>query len=259
MSVRGRETIASEQDVPVSEEGVLALLYAAGRRPSLSDVRRAGESSGAFALTFDAGAGGDWIWAELLITGLAFELGGLAPGHGEPLPPVVHRFGLAPGWSGEGLDAVVLRPGPHLAGAAAMMPVVRGCVALASSLANHTGALAVVWIPARSAMAPNYFEAVTEEWLGGGPFPALGLTALVQGAEGIESEGLAFFTGQEIEIVADTAGDPARAGRIAVRMVDVLVEHDPLVVPTRLTGPAGEPLLAEPVGEGDRIRVRLRG
>ncbi|MDP3674169.1 MAG: hypothetical protein Q8R44_03615 [Novosphingobium sp.] len=244
--------------MPTSEDGVLALLYAAGRRPSLNDVRGAGETSGAFTLTFDPGEDGDWVWAELLITGLTFELGGLAPGQGEPVPLVDHRFGLVPGWSSEGMDAVVLRPGPHLAGAAAMLPVVRGCVALASSLANQTGALAVVWIPARSAMATNYFEAVVEEWLGGGAFPALGLTALVQGAAGIESCGLAFFTGQEIEVVADFAGDPACAGRIAVRMVDLLVGQDPLVAPGLLTGPAGELLQAEPVGEGDRIRVRLR-
>ena len=53
------------------EQAVLAVLYTAGRRPSIDAVRLAGEATGAFALTFDPGecAG----WAELLVTGLTFE------------------------------------------------------------------------------------------------------------------------------------------------------------------------------------------
>ena len=226
------------------------MLYAPGRRPSLDDVRRAGEASAAFAVTYDPGEGAEW--AELLVTGLTFELSGLAPGPDEATPPIAHRFGLADDWQSEGLEAVLLRPGGHLAGAAAMLPVVRGCVALAAALATHTGAAAVVWIPARSAMAPDYFAAVIGDWLGGGAFPALGLTALVPGGSGITSEGLAFFTGQELEVSGD---DLAQAGRIAVRMVHTLVDHGPLAAPIRLAGPEGEPLLAEPSGDGSRVRV----
>ena len=235
--------------MPGSEEGVLALLYAAGRRPSVDDVRRAGEASGVFAITFDSDE--EPGWAELLVTGLTFEVRGLAPNGGEPVPPIAHRFGLENTWSGDAMEAVVVRPGAHLAGAAAMLPVVRGCVALAAALAEQTDAAAVVWIPARSAMATDYFGSVIADWLGGGAFPALGLTALVPTATGIESEGLAFFTGQELEVVAD----PGRTGRIAVRMVDLLVGHGPLTAPTPLTGPEGEPLLAEPVGDGSKVRV----
>ena len=239
--------------MPGSEEGVLALLYAAGRRPSVDDVRRAGEASGVFAITFDSDE--EPGWAEVLVTGLTFEVRGLAPGEGEPVPPTAHRFGLESTWSGDAMEAVVVRPGAHLAGAAAMLPVVRGCVALAAALAEQTDAAAVVWIPARSAMGADYFGSVIADWLGGGAFPALGLTALIPSESGIESEGLAFFTGQELEVVADPGSDPGRAGRIAVRMVHLLVGHGPLTAPTPLTGPEGEPLLAEPVGDGSKVRV----
>lgn len=239
--------------MPGSEEGVLALLYAAGRRPSVDDVRRAGEASGVFAITFDSDE--EPGWAEVLVTGLTFEVRGLAPGKGEPVPPIAHRFGLESARPDEAMEAIVIRPGAHLAGAAAMLPVVRGCVALAAALAEQTDAAAIVWIPARSAMATDYFGSVIADWLGGGAFPALGLTALVPTATGIESEGLRFFTGQELEVVADPGSDPARAGRIAVRMVHLLVGNGPLTAPTPLTGPEGEPLLAEPVGDGSKVRV----
>lgn len=241
--------------MPASEEGVLALLYAAGGRPSADDVRRAGENSGAFALTFDPGEAPGW--PEVLITGLAFELGGLAPGAGVGVPPVAHRIGLEGARQDDNLEAVVLRPGPHLAGAAAMLPVVRGCTALAAALAEHTGAVAVVWIPARSAMGVGHFGAMIADWLNGGAFPALGLTALTPNAAGIASEGMAFFTGQELQVLADTAADRRHLARIAVRLVHLLVQHGPLIAPTALTGPEGESLMAEPVDAGQTVRVRF--
>ena len=248
----GRETSIVGEDLPVPEQAVLAVLYAPGRRPSIADVRLAGDASGAFAMSYDPGEGADW--AELLITGLTFEVAGLGPEGGAPVPPVAHRFGLAREWRADALEAVILRPGEHLAGAAAMVPVVRGCVALGAALAAQTDAVAVVWIPARSAMAPDYFAATIGDWLGGGAFPALGLTALVPGEAGMASEGLAFFTGQEIDV---RASEPVQASRIAVRLIHTLVDHGPLTAATSLTGPDGESLVAEP-GDGSRVRVRIR-
>ena len=237
---------------------MLAVLYPPGQRPSLDAVRRAGEASAAFAVSHDPGENAGW--AELLITGLTFDVSGLAAGPGEALPQVAHHFGLtAPQASGEaageGLEALLLRPGTHLAGAASMLPVVRGCVALGSALATATGAAAVVWIPARTAMTTEYFAGVVGDWLGGGAFPALGLTAVVPGGAGMVSEGLAFFTGQEIEICGDNR---AHAGRIAVRMVHALVGHGPLTAPAELTGPDGESLRAEPSADGSTVSVTLR-
>lgn len=244
-----------EDDLPAPEGGLFALHYAGGQRPSLVDLRRAAEASGEFAVTFEPGA--DAGWAELLITGLTFDVAGLAPGSAEPMPAIAHRFGLADAWSEVTHEAIVIRPGAHLAGASAMLPVVRGAAALAAALAVQTGAAAVAWIPARSAMGRDYFGAVIGEWLGGGAFPALGLTALVPSAAGLESEGLRFFTGAELEVVAAPVGDLARAGRVAMRMIHQLVSHGPLTAATRLTGPDGELLLAEPVDGGSKVRIGL--
>ena len=152
---------------------MLAVLFVPGQRPSLGAVRAAGEASGAFAVSHDPGAAAGW--AELLVTGLTFDVTGLAPGKGEAVPSIAHRFGFASNEAaGDGLEAVFLRPGAHLAGAVAMLPVVRGCVALGSALATGTGAAAIVWIPARAAMATDYFTDVVADWLGGGAFPRSG-------------------------------------------------------------------------------------
>jgi hypothetical protein len=235
---------------------VLALLYAAGERPAVMDLRRAAEASGGFAVTF--APEGEPGRAEVLITGLAFELSGLAPGEGEPIPAIAHRFGFEDSLPDTGWEAIVLRPGPHLAGAAAMLPVVRGCVALAAALAKETHAGAVAWLPARSAMGSDYFAAVVADWLNGGAFPVLGLTALVRGGSGFASEGLAFFTGQELDLIASPGGEPAQTGRIAIRLIDLLAAHGPVTAPIQLAGPDGEPLLAEPMIDGSRVRVELR-
>lgn len=232
---------------------MLAVLYERGQRPSIDAVRHAADASGAFALSHDPG--GDAGWAEALVTGLTFDLCGLAPGAGEAVPPIAHRFGLTPDWRGDALEAVLVRPGAHLAGAAAMLPVVRACVALGAALAGQTGAVAVVWIPARSAMTPDYFAGAVADWQGGGAFPALGLAALVADRAGMTSEGLAFFTGQEIEVCGS---DRSHAGRIAVRLIHGLVSHGPLLVPTDLTGPDGERLRAQPSDDGCTVRVSLR-
>ena len=257
----GRKASTVDEDLPVPEPAVLAVLYAPGQRPSLGNVRRAGEASGAFAVSHDpgdeqGGPGDAAGWAELLITGLTFDVSGLAGARGEAAPPVAHRFGFAPDEAvAKGLEAVFLRPGAHLAGAAAMLPVVRGCVALGSALATGTGAAAVVWIPARTAMAPDYFAATIADWLAGGAFPELGLTAVVPEGSGIASEGLAFFTGQEIEVCGT---DLPHAGRIAVRLIHTLIGHGPLTASAQLAGPDGEPMLAEPTGDGRRVWVKPR-
>ncbi|MEO7385080.1 MAG: hypothetical protein ABIU18_09145, partial [Novosphingobium sp.] len=194
-----------------STVGLLALLYEAGRRPSIGDVRRAGEESGAFGVSFDPGEHEDW--AELLITGLTFEVAGLVPGEAAPAPEIAHRFGLDGAWPASALEAIVVRPGVHLAGAAAMLPVVRGAAALAAALADRTAAAAAVWIPSRSAMGADYFASVIADWLAGGAFPALGMIALVPSATGIVSEGLGFFTGQELDVETAEGRDIAQAGR----------------------------------------------
>ena len=156
--------------------------------------------------------------------------------------------------------AITLQPGPHLAEAAALLPVVRAVVMLGLELAALPGLLALSWNPAECWMAPDWFRKVAGDWLGGGPFPALGLTSLQRGADGaMTSRGLAFFTGQELLIPAAPGLAPADQARIAVRLINELVDHERLTGPTTLTGPGGERVVLTPLAGQGVLRVDIGG
>ena len=136
------------------------------------------------------------------------------------------------------------------------MPVVRVMTGLAAALLDLPEAQAVVWHPAGTAMAPEAFQQAIGAWLAGGAFPALGLTALVREADGVlRSEGLAFFTGQELRVEPTCGKTPSEAGKIAVRLVHRLVDSQPVLSRQIITGPNGERLIAEPREGGRVVRV----
>jgi hypothetical protein len=245
--------IAAPDHSTAPDEALLALLFAAGKRPSLADVRARAEAGGEFAISHVPPEGVGWV--EALVTGLTFEIHGLAPGEAEPARPVAHRYGLPSGWWEPKLEAVTVRPGPHLAAGAAMLPVVRGCVALGAALAALPGVEAAVWLPARVAMGVGYFRDVADAWRGGGPFPALGLAALGDASDGgLQTHGLGFFIGRELHVAPWPAAVGAELAKLAVRAVHALVESHPEPLPTQLAGPDGERLTLS--GEGPVLTLR---
>lgn len=270
----------------------MSLMFATGSRPSASDVKRlsgvaphpvpsvksaladaavpasdasvsggaAAGSPGAQEFLISLVPGGDAGWLELLANGLAFDMSGLAPG--DPAAPVeaAHLFALPQDISGFALEAVRLEPGPHIASAATLLPLVRTMAGLAATLAALPGVAAVCWHPARSWMDPRYFVRLVQGWLAGGAFPALGLTALDRSADGlIRSEGLACFIGQELVIDPQPGESPADSAKLAVRLIDSLVASGPLRAAQGLAGPRGEVLLAEPSADGCLVRIRRGG
>jgi hypothetical protein len=211
----------------------LFLLFPQGRRPSAPAVREALARSSVGQVSLDPGASeaipvaSDWL--EVVVNGLAFDILGLSPGQALSAPAPRHHFGCEPA-ALLGCEAIGLAPGPHLAGATNAMPVVRTLLRLASALASqwHT-ALGASWLPADSAMERDLFVNAIEAWLAGGPFPALGLTGVAQRGDGrLASEGLAFFTGQELLLDAQLGADRVAATRLLLRLVDNLVEQPPL-------------------------------
>ena len=247
----GRHAIAAHDTSPAPEEALLALLLEPGSRPSLAAVRGLADDHGGFMLSHvPAGEPG---WLEALVTGLTYEVHGLAPGPGEPARPVAHRYGLPAGWWDPRLEAVTLRPGPHLVAGAAMLPVVRGCLALGAALATLPGVAGAVWLPARAAMGANYFAQVAGDWLGGGAFPVPGLVALGDASDGgVETHGLAFFVGRELQVAPWPGASGAAVAKLVVRAVHALTEGT--TAPARLTGPDGEALSL--AVEGDALKLR---
>lgn len=208
---------------------LLSLVFALGTRPTVENMIELQPRSGAsgFAVTHHA-ANPDGTWAELLSSGLVFDCSGLPEGPAALRPITGHRLGLDRFPDGE---AIAIAPGPHIASGANLPPVVRALAGLGADLAHLPGVQAVCWEPAACWMAPAYFIQIVDDWLAGGPFPALGLTMLQRSNDGhIESQGLAFFIGQEFRIEPPPATSPDRLAQLAVRLINELIasgaQHD---------------------------------
>ncbi|MFM7377315.1 MAG: hypothetical protein ACKO1O_04165 [Erythrobacter sp.] len=191
---------------------------------------------------------GQLAWIELLRDGLTFDLSGLAPGPASAFPALAHRFDLPALPSPDDYEAMVLRPGPHLAEGAASLPLMRELLALGCDIVRQLDdVLAVGWGPAASAIGRRYFESVTSAWLDGGPFPALGLTAFTSTADpALESVGLAFWIGQELRIEPPLSADRVAATRLGIRLVNHLVLAGGLAEDDRIIAPDGSRLVLRP-------------
>lgn len=238
--------------------GVLSLLYAAGDRPTANDVARLldePEPAGQKARISHQPDGDDG-WLELLASGLTFDIAGLAPTAPKLPQPAAHLFGLSANTRNVALEAVTLTAGGHLAPGSAMLPVVKVMCGLGARLASLGNVRAIAWQPAESWMEPGYFTRIIASWMAGGAFPALGLTALERTDDGgLESQGLAFFSGQELRIEAREGEPSASTAKLAVRMIDLLVRQGRISESSVIPGPEGEELLAEPTFSGDVVRV----
>ena len=253
------------------------MLFAAGKRPSADNVEQAlalpdasqlssepprqghrgqGGHRGQIAARISSQRGRAEGWLEILANGLTFDLDGLEPGPPQATPDARHFFGLSRDAGSFEFEAVAMFPGPHLAGAAAMVPVVRTMAAVAGALAVELGALAVCWQPAGSWMDVQYFARVVEGWSTGGAFPALGLTGIERTQDGgVESDGLAFFIGQELRVEARRGEAAADTVKLAARVIDHLVNHGAISGREALVGPTGEALLVEPSADGRYVQV----
>ena len=137
-----------------------------------------------------------------------------------------------------------------------MLPVVRSLAWLAARLADLPGARAVAWHPARNWCEAAHFRDSVLRWIEGGVFPGLGLASLVPAPDGgLQSQGLALFTGQELRLEPELAEDRAAGAKIALRLMHWLVEHGRLDAPERLPGPDGQTLRLEPSENARFVRV----
>jgi hypothetical protein len=168
-------------------------------------------------------------------------------------------FGLSERDFGEELEAITLLPGIHLTGGHAMIPVVQAMLGLAGHVALPLDVVAVCWHPAQSWMEPQYFSRVALGWLSGGPFPALGLTALAHTVDGVRSEGLTFFSGQELLVRRRADESPADTAKLAVRFIDYVVANGPFRRELEFQGPDGELLRVVPGDFGKLATVERDG
>jgi len=239
----------------------ISLLFAAGHRPSADEFERllaSPELDGA-ASCVSFRPEDDEGWLELLVSGLTFDVLGLAQGDGAQMVDNAFRFGLSEQECAHPLEAVMIVPGEHIAGGANALPVVRALIGLAASIAMPLSAFAVCWNPVRSWMEPGYFVRISMNWLSGGAFPALGLTALEKlPGDDVLSHGLDYFIGQEFRLGARTEETPAETMKIAVRLIDYMVRRGPFTEIREVEGMAGETLVLDPGRSGDLVTVWRR-
>lgn len=235
----------------------VVLLFAQGQRPDVSAIQRLSVTQGQFAVTLTGQTSeDDLVWCELLANGLTFDLSGLAPGKPACQVQEGHTFALGNDFDPASCEGVLVVPGPHLASGTPMVPVLRCLAWLAAQLAQLDDIVAVAWCPAHTISEPAYFRDIVWRWIGGGPFPGLGLTALLPLDDGgLQSEGLALFTGQELWLCPDPEGDQQQLAKLALRLLHWLVEAGRLDQTTSLTGPSGETLILEPNADRGIVKV----
>lgn len=243
-------------------EAVLALVFADGTRPAADAVAALASGAAAtrpapgpsFTISHRPDPGEGWV--ELLTNGLTFDCRGLEPADSAQMPLAGTLIGLGQQPAG---GCITLAPGPHLTAGKGFVPIVRALAGLGARLAALPGVQAVVWQPARSWMAPDYFIKLMADWQSGGAFPALGLTTLQSEANGaMVSRGLELLIGQELRIEAGHNLTPAEVARIAVRLIHQLVNDGALAEAGEFTGPAGERIVAVPVRNAKQLRVMVQ-
>lgn len=230
-----------------------ALLLDPSVLPALSDLEAGSLRGSAFSVSHapDAAEG----WAEILRDGLTFDVRGLAGGPAQVLPSVKAGVGISPS-EVDGFCALALAPGPHLAGAQRLLPVIRVAANLLLDLARIGPAKAIAWLPAQLLIRVDLFERAVRPWLDGGPFPAPAFVALhADIAGGLRSAGLNFFIEQEFLLQSGAPENAGQLPRVAIRLIDWLVAHGPISSPTEAVL-AGTGAVFLEVEAGGRILAR---
>ncbi len=196
-------------------------------------------------------------WLELLFEGLTFDLRHIDAPRSVSAGDFEHQLDVSPAAMADKHQALLLLPGPHLAGGQSQMPIFRAQMALAAALGRALdGVAAFAWIEARSIVGRDRFVTMIERWLKGGEVPVPGLISLKEDVDGgIKSVGLKFFTGQELRIEPDHFGDASQHSRLAARLANQLVFSGPVASTEQVTGPDGYPLRLEPSTNGKFVRI----
>ncbi|QYJ05936.1 hypothetical protein [Qipengyuania flava] len=216
----------------------LTLLFDRGARPDSAAILSLVESIRGCDVAYDPSAVGSAAhvaqadtdrverpqWLELVCDGLSFDVLGL--GNSAPLPAPDVRFRV--GIDAEPTDtseAIGLFPGPHIAEGAHALPIIRTLARIGAVIARDLpGVRAVCWGPARLASSPAFLDQAVTGWLEGGPFPALCFVGFEMTDAGqLETEGLSFFIGHELEVAPEAARDRLSATRLAMRLIHELV------------------------------------
>jgi hypothetical protein len=126
--------------------------------------------------------------------------------------------------------------GEHVAGGERIPAIVQALLGAAQKLGASLGAVGVIWHPAQVMSGFSYFAEAVMEYNMGGVFPVLALVNFKAESDGsINSTGLAFLSGQELQVAAKGM-DQSETMRRVVRVVHDIATNGPIQTAIDLPG-----------------------
>jgi hypothetical protein len=121
-----------------------------------------------------------------------------------------------------GLDA-------NLSGGEKTAPIAAALLEIGAYLCQYLTPAMIAWVPGKIVTDPAYFSEAVTDYVNGGAFPALAVVRFVFSPDdaAVRTEGLVWFSGQELELIGNglTKADLARR---AVRLIHDIAVNGPI-------------------------------
>lgn len=191
---------------------------------------------------------------EVVFRGVSFAV--TINEHSAPLQNLKSVFcNLNAGQIGCDIDILL---GEHVAGGERVPAIIQGLLGFASKLGAASHAAAVVWHPAKIMSGFSYFVEAVADYLNGGAFPVLAMVNFKAADDGlINSTGLAFLAGQELQAISDGLGEQEMMRRI-VRVVHDVAVNGPVNEPVKLGGIEPDEIIQlQPLPDMGRLLMKV--
>lgn len=194
---------------------------------------------------------------ELLRGGLTFDLLGMRPAQAIPIPDIRSWLAMPSADRASLMGCLGMALGPHIRAGQADVTILRGLLELANGmLAGLPQCRGICWSASGTIVAPDAFAELVQGWNSGGTMPAQMIVSVKQAlGGGIETSGLAYFTGQELRLEPPIATDEGHASLLALRLSAQLIHRGRMDAAEDFAGPDGRLLRLEPSPNGRFIRV----
>ncbi len=262
---QGAKTITTKEKSPdgVRASPDLLFLFAPDDRPDRDAVRELVTAIAGLSITAELGDGSalaaaeEPVGFELQCSGLTFDLVGLMPGAPIPLPEARSWLAISSDDRLGQMRSLGVALGPHIRAGQADVTVLRSLLDLARILLEGLPQCrAICWTASGTIVAPAAFAELVQGWRSGGTIPAQMIVSVKQAlGGGIETTGLAYFTGQELRLEPAVATDAGQATLLALRLSAQLVHRGRLTAAEDVSGPDGRLLRLEPSPNGRFVRV----
>jgi hypothetical protein len=147
--------------------------------------------------------------------------------------------------------------GNNLLGGQFVAPIALNLLIFAKNVAMRLGANAVAWTPSQLLSDASYFATTVEEYANGGAFPVLSTVRLQVSDGTLQTMGLNWFAGQELELKGEGLSQ-AELVRRAVRIVHDIATNGSLLVSQDIPDlDQGQLVRLNPSLEGDQVYAEI--